>query len=76
MNYKDISEKSIDNHIDRIVEAAESIEPNKVTILTGGNTSGKSVVRKLLNARLAEKLGKPSVTSSVSMELRTAGDRT
>lgn len=74
MNYKDISEKSIDNHIDRIIEVAESIEPNKVTILTGGNASGKSVVRKLLNARLADKLGKESATSSVSMELRTSGN--
>lgn len=74
MNYKDISEKSIDNHIDRIIEVAESIEPNKVTILTGGNASGKSVVRKLLNVRLADKLGKESATSSVSMELRTSGN--
>lgn len=74
MNYKDISEKSIDNHIDRIIDVTESIETGKVTILTGGNASGKSVVRKLLNARLAEKLGKPSVTSSVSMELRTSGN--
>lgn len=74
MNYKDISEKSIDNHIDRIIDVAESIEPNKVTILTGGNASGKSVVRKLLNVRLADKLGKESATSSVSMELRTSGN--
>lgn len=74
MNYKDISEKSIDSHIDRIIEVAESIEPNKVTILTGGNASGKSVIRKLLNIRLADKLGKESATSSVSMELRTSGN--
>lgn len=74
MNYKDISQETIDNHIDRIIDVTESIETGKVTILTGGNASGKSVIRKLLNTRLSKKLGKKSVTSSVSMELRTSGN--
>lgn len=75
MNYKDISQEAIDNHIDRIVDVTESIETGKVTILTGGNASGKSVIRKLLNTRLSKKLGKEKgVTSSVSMELRTSGN--
>lgn len=34
------------DHIDNLVETVHSINLNKVTILTGGNGSGKSMVRK------------------------------
>lgn len=74
MNYKDISKETIENHIEHIIDMALSIEPNKVTILTGGNATGKSLIRKLLNQCLSEKLGKDSATSSVSMQLRTSGN--
>lgn len=74
MNYKDTSEENLNNHIDRLKDITESIEIGKVTILTGGNATGKSVIRKILNASLAEKLGKKSVTSSISMQLRTCGN--
>lgn len=79
MDYKDISEKNINKHIDNIINIAESIELNKVTILTGGNGCGKSVVRKLLTSIIKEKvkaiyneeINSPLV-ASVSMETRTA----
>lgn len=79
MNYKDITEKNINKHIDNIIDIANSIELNKVTILTGGNGCGKSVVRKLLTSIIKEKvkaiyneeINSPLV-ASVSMETRTA----
>lgn len=79
MDYKNISEKNINEHIDNIINIANSIELNKVTILTGGNGCGKSVVRKLLTRIIKEKvkaiyneeINSPLV-ASVSMETRTA----
>lgn len=81
MNYKDTSKENIDAHIDRIIDVVDEIVENgigKVTILTGGNACGKSVIRKLLPARLSDKLGidKGEVghrVCSTSMQLRTSG---
>ena len=53
-------------HIDRLIKIAESIEIGKLTILTGSNGSGKSVIRKLLPTRIQEKLGKDSPERLVS----------
>lgn len=78
MDYKDISEKNINKHIDNIIDIANSIELNKVTILTGGNGCGKSVIRKLLPSKIKEKVEtiyneeiNSSLVTSVSMETRT-----
>lgn len=81
MNYKDTSKENIDNHIDRIIDVVDEIVENgigKVTILTGGNACGKSVIRKLLPARLSGKLGIDTkeaghLVCSTSMQLRTSG---
>lgn len=81
MNYKDTSKESINAHIDRIIDVVEEIVENgigKVTILTGGNACGKSVIRKLLPARLSNKLGIDKkeaghLVCSTSMQLRTSG---
>lgn len=81
MNYKDISQENVDNHIDRIIDVVDEIVENgigKVTILTGGNACGKSVVRKLLPGHLADKLGierkkAGGLVCSTSMQLRTSG---
>lgn len=62
-------------HIDRLIKIAESIELGKLTILTGSNGSGKSVIRKLLPTRIQEKLGKDSperLVSSLSFMSRCA----
>ena len=53
-------------HIDRLIKIAESIELGKLTILTGSNGSGKSVIRKLLPTRIQKKLGKDSPQGLVS----------
>ena len=78
MDYKNISEKNINEHIDNIIDIANSIELNKVTILTGGNGCGKSVVRKLLHRIIKEKVEviyneeiNTPLVASVSMETRT-----
>jgi predicted ATPase len=74
MDYTDLSSEHINDHIDRIKVVAESIEPGKVTVLTGSNSSGKSVVRKLLGLRMMEKLGLDnSPVATISMEKRTNG---
>ena len=58
--------KDWNSHIDSLIEIAESIELGKLTILTGSNGSGKSVIRKLLPTRIQAKLGKDSPERLVS----------
>jgi energy-coupling factor transporter ATP-binding protein EcfA2 len=71
MDYKDISKKNLNNHIDRLIDILDEIETGKITILTGGNATGKSVIRKLLNCHLMKKLGCDNgVVSSISMQMR------
>jgi ABC-type Mn2+/Zn2+ transport system ATPase subunit len=54
-------------HIDNLVEISENIEEGKITILTGSNGYGKSLIRKLLG------LASPNMkVASVSMERRTS----
>lgn len=58
--------KDWNKHIDRLIKIAESIELGKLTILTGSNGAGKSVIRKILPTRIQEKLGKDSPERLVS----------
>ncbi len=62
MNYED--------YIDFLTEI--KIVPDTVTILTGKNASGKSLIRKLLNQNLTETLNKKKVfIPHASQEIRT-----
>lgn len=72
-DYKDISEEHLDSHINRIVDIAKNIEMDKITILTGGNALGKSLIRKQLVFYVADKKNcKPNkAVTSTSMQLRT-----
>lgn len=77
MDYKDISEEHLNAHVDRIVELCKEVPLHKVTILTGGNACGKSVIRKQMALIIPDKLdaegishGKSTVASA-SMQLRT-----
>lgn len=62
-----------DKQIELIKTCAESVNPNVVTVLTGKNGSGKSLVRKLISGYLSEKLGTdPNKTvAAISMESRS-----
>ena len=67
MNYKE--------HVEKIKKICDKVEPNKVTVLTGKNGSGKSLVRKLIGIYLSEKLGieknKEHIVASTSLQQRT-----
>jgi Fe-S cluster assembly ATPase SufC len=65
----DINNFDFDSHIDDLIDMAKSIEPDKITILTGPNGYGKSFLRKLVGMRNA-KYDFPKV-ASFSMEMRT-----
>lgn len=73
-DYKNTTQENLDNHIDNLLDVLDDIEIGKVTVLTGGNATGKSVIRKLLTSKIMETLntGNRSVVSSVSMQLRTS----
>lgn len=47
-----------DKHIDNLINITKAIEPSKLTILTGSNASGKSVIRKQLTYYMTDKLKK------------------
>lgn len=66
--------KRLDKHITRIIEVAESIQPNRLTILTGSNGNGKSFIRKLMNSKMGEKFPDRNVkhlVTEISMQKRT-----
>lgn len=56
-------------HIDKIGDYADSLEYGKITILTGPNGYGKSLLRKIIQMETPE--GKKLKTASVSMSQRT-----
>ncbi len=62
-----------EKQIDVIRETAQAVNPHVVTVLTGKNGSGKSLLRKLVSGYLSIKLGtNPEKTvASISMESRT-----
>lgn len=64
----------MESRVNRIAEVINKIEPNKVTILTGSNGSGKSLIRKQLCFKLARKIEGADyrhLTVDVSMQRRT-----
>lgn len=66
--------KKLDKHITRIIKIAESIQPNRLTILTGSNGNGKSFIRKLMNSKMGEKFPDKNIRrliTEISMQKRT-----
>ena len=55
-----------DERCNRLIEISSSIELGKLTILTGSNASGKSVIRKMLPKYIAEKLNRDNTNECVS----------
>jgi len=67
------TEKDWNPHIDRILQVLHSIQPHRLTILTGPNASGKSLIRKQLTHHLMESLDLPRVkpcVASISLSSR------
>lgn len=65
---------NIEDHIDNLIDIRDSIKLNEVTILTGDNATGKSVIRKTLWKHINDLLGieeQKSFVSDISMERRT-----
>lgn len=68
---------TVNERVTRIQHILASIEPNRVTILTGSNGSGKSLVRKQCCFGLSRKLPGTDplkLTADVSMQRRTEND--
>lgn len=66
---------NLDEHIEQLINLREKICLNEVTILTGDNATGKSVIRKTLWQHINDLLGikeEKSFVSDISMERRTA----
>lgn len=61
-----------DNKVDNIIDKVYEIKMHKLTVLTGSNGSGKSVLRQLMSQRVQEDNQKNKV-ASISMSLRTGG---
>lgn len=63
----------LEDYIDYLVTIAENIDYTGVTVLTGGNAKGKSLIRKTINSVLMDKLNKRKViVPHASQEVRTS----
>lgn len=65
---------NIEDHINNLIDIRDSIKLNEVTILTGDNATGKSLIRKTLWQHINDLLGieeQKSFVSDISMERRT-----
>lgn len=64
---------NFDEHINSLVDICDSIDETKITVLTGFNATGKSLIRKLLKSTFSEKLNdKKIIIPHSSQELRTS----
>lgn len=71
--------KNLEEHIDNLIEIAGDIKINRVSVLTGANGTGKSLIRKILSPRIGEQLKKDpefyhETVASTSQELRTGSN--
>ena len=66
-----------EKHLNHLIDLTDSINVNKITILTGPNGSGKSLVRKLIASTVAKErpeINTKEVVASISQERRTNGN--
>lgn len=71
--WKDLSEEEkapYRGRVENIVEIMKHINPEKVTILTGSNGGGKSMIRQQYSMKFQKETGRKSKT--ISMQLRTS----
>lgn len=76
MTHENILNLSIEDRIEIIRNCMKQIELNKITILTGSNGSGKSLIRQQLAFKLAKDLNcsPRGLTIDVSMAKRTSSN--
>ena len=76
MTHENISNLSIENSIEIIRNYMKQIESDKITILTGSNSSGKSLIQQQLAFKLAKELDSSprKLTIDVSMAKRTTSN--
>lgn len=65
------TEIDYDDYIDNLLNIINIIDTSKVTILTGRNAGGKSLIRKQLSIKLRERLGRKVFIPHASQQLRT-----
>jgi ABC-type ATPase involved in cell division len=71
---KEFTKESLQAHMEHIIGLTDEIKVGKVTILTGRNGSGKSLIRKIVSQSISKQLGKDEktpVVASTSQEQRT-----
>lgn len=67
-----ISNKVLDEHIDKLVDVINSIKENRITVIVGANGTGKSLIRKQLNVRLIKDYNEHrNMVRHISQQLRT-----
>lgn len=76
MTHENILNLSIEDRIEIIKNCMKQIESDKITILTGSNGSGKSLIRQQLAFKFAKELdcSPHGLTIDVSMAKRTASN--
>lgn len=77
IDYSNISKENLDKHIDKIIDIAYNLPLHQITILTGGNAMGKSVIRKIAPSAIKKALKNEGIdisennaVASTSMEFR------
>jgi len=66
---KKLTKEELNNHIDDLLDIKDSINLSKITILTGSNGSGKSLIAQQLSFRVNSEL--KGCIKSISMNTRT-----
>lgn len=68
----EITEKILDEHIDKIINVVKNIKENKITVIVGQNGTGKSLIRKQMDVRLRRHYQTDRhMIRQVSQQLRT-----
>ena len=64
-------------HLNYLIDVTNSIDANKITVLTGPNGYGKSLIRKLMPSHIADARGvegNKQCTAAISMQQRTSNN--
>ena len=74
MKEKTTYSQNIKDAYNRMIDAYESIDLDKITVLTGSNGSGKSLIRKQLPFLMKTKLGVKEIKDTKGSITSTSGE--